>query len=289
MKIVAMLGVKDEVELIRPCIDHLRSIGVDLIVACDSGSADGTRDLLDACGPSDDLQIVDLDLPHDQKRAKKLALARDAQADWVMFLDADEFWLPRDGALKSCRGLADADVLVVERFNVPPTPQGPPIGAHLSPAGYDQLLLCIQKIPAFHATWTRHLDVPWLLGADILPKVLARTDVIRAVNAGGHTVEPSRGALQQVRARDLLIAHVPFSTFPRFERKVANIRNRLCTHPEFFADNTAWHWQRWASLSEAGRLREEFERQLLDEGQIARLRETGVIGTAAAWFAQSRD
>ena len=42
MKIAANLSVLDEVGLIAKCINHLRSIGVDLIVVTDAGSTDGT-------------------------------------------------------------------------------------------------------------------------------------------------------------------------------------------------------------------------------------------------------
>ena len=46
MKIAACLGVKDEIELIRPVIAHLRRIGVDHVFASDAGSTDGTETVL---------------------------------------------------------------------------------------------------------------------------------------------------------------------------------------------------------------------------------------------------
>lgn len=45
MRIAANLGVKDEVELIERSVAHLRAIGVDLIIACDLGSTDGTLEI----------------------------------------------------------------------------------------------------------------------------------------------------------------------------------------------------------------------------------------------------
>ncbi len=47
MRIAANLGVKDEVELIERSVAHLRAIGVDLIIACDLGSTDGTLEILE--------------------------------------------------------------------------------------------------------------------------------------------------------------------------------------------------------------------------------------------------
>src|SRR5687768_15882601 len=42
----AVLGVKDEVELIGACVDRLRRIGVERIRVLDAGSTDGTLDVL---------------------------------------------------------------------------------------------------------------------------------------------------------------------------------------------------------------------------------------------------
>ena len=36
----------------------------------------------------------------------------------MIFLDADEFWLPASGSLKDCEALQAADVVTVERYNV---------------------------------------------------------------------------------------------------------------------------------------------------------------------------
>ena len=46
MKLLAHLGVRNEVELIERCIAHLWQIGVDHIVVCDMYSTDGTAEIL---------------------------------------------------------------------------------------------------------------------------------------------------------------------------------------------------------------------------------------------------
>lgn len=55
-KIAAYVGIFDEAELIRSVIDHLRSIGIDLIIAFDSYSTDGTAEILKSYR-SDNLQV----------------------------------------------------------------------------------------------------------------------------------------------------------------------------------------------------------------------------------------
>ena len=288
MRIAALLGVMDEVELIRGSIDHLRSIGVDLIIAADAGSTDGTCQILDALRGDDDVHVIHVGPSPEERRARQLELARRANADWIMCLDADEFWLPATGSLKDCPSLLEADVIAVDRFNVPPARRGPFARGELTPSNYQDVFLCVHKIPAFMTVMERYPHVPWLLGADILPKVLARMTGIGSIGPGGHSIEPAEGPLRHTTPPDVLIAHVPISTYERFERKVINIVELMRTHPDYFTGNKAVHWQRWAALFREGRLRDEFERQMLDEDRLAELIDSGAIATAASLFAQRR-
>jgi len=84
---------------------------------------------------------------------------------------------------------------------------------------------------------------------------------------------------------DLLIAHLPFTTRSRFNRKVENIRRIFAVHDSRFGTDSAWHWRRWLELAEQGRLDEEFERTVFDEGTLQELRLAGVIQSAAEVFA----
>jgi hypothetical protein len=108
---------------------------------------------------------------------------------------------------------------MVDRFNVPVTRRGPFERSALSPSSYDELLLCVRTIPDFRGSLEQHSQVPWILGAPIMPKVLARADGISAVSAGGHSVEQAGNQLRHLKPPDVLIAHVPFSTFERFRTK----------------------------------------------------------------------
>jgi glycosyltransferase involved in cell wall biosynthesis len=292
MKIVALLGVKDEVELIGASINHLRSIGVDLIIAYDDGSTDGTLEVLEALKTKDDLWVVHVDRVEPWSQAitetYRLEWARKTNADWFLFLDADEFWIPATGSLRDC-SLEKADILTVDRFNVPLTQRGPLVPGEFSPAHYKDLFLCVETIPDFHLYIEQHPGAPWILGQPIVPKVLARANVIDTVSAGGHFVESvGDSPVRRTRPSDLVIAHVPFTTFERFERKVINIGEVIRVSPDFFNGYVAWHWKRWSSMLETGHLREEFNRQVLDEHLFASLLESGVIRTAAAIFDERR-
>jgi hypothetical protein len=156
-RIAAFLGVKDEVELFDQSIAHLRAIGVDYIMACDMSSTDGTAEILEKYR-SDDFSILTLTdaalsdeaAPDDTWFSQNLKRYTNATADWVIFLDADEFWLPASGSLKDCEAFSVADVLTVERFNVPLGPNGPLMPQDLGPKNYGDILLVIEAIPDLH-------------------------------------------------------------------------------------------------------------------------------------------
>src|SRR6266404_8843647 len=113
MKIAAHLGVKDEVDLIERAIVHLRAIGVDTIVVCDMCSTDGTFEVLERYR-SNEFEIIQLSnrTPTKTWLLQNYELIKAVDADWILLLDADEFWLPSSGSLKDyvTAKLMDVDV-----------------------------------------------------------------------------------------------------------------------------------------------------------------------------------
>jgi len=297
LRIAAYLGVKDEVELIERSIDHLRAIGVDYIMACDMSSTDGTAELLEKyCAP--DFSILTLTNKALGKRADKddtwfshsERRYKNAPADWVIFLDADEFWLPASGNLKDCEALYSADVLSVERFNVVLGPDGPLIPMDLAPNNYDRALLFAEAIPDFRLEKQKNEDLPWIMGA-VGPKIAARPSKIDGTITGQHDAIANSEVLLRTIPNDLVIAHVALSTRKRFERKVSNIR-AICDDegidlslPEEGWRNhpLAWHWRRWATLAEPD---VEFAHNITSSDCIARLRSEGVIRSAQEMLAE---
>ncbi len=105
MKIVMTLLVRDEEDILRSNIDFHLSQGVDYVIATDNLSVDGTRDILKEYEKKGVLHYIYEDNDNYNQYAWVTRMARIAstqfEADWVINNDADEFWWPRDGNLKS--------------------------------------------------------------------------------------------------------------------------------------------------------------------------------------------
>jgi len=282
MRIAAHLGVKDEVELIEDAIAHLRSIGVDHIVAVDGFSSDGTADILARHCNKDDfwfVQLDDLEPDGDDKiwLRRSLEAMDGVRADWVIFLDADERWLPASGSLHDCAGLADADVLSVPRYNVVLAPGGPTLPRMPTPSDYDSTFLFVEPIPGFQNHLRMNPKTPWIRGVPGA-KAMARPERIGALTDGMHDIVANEGPELRYRVPDdLLVAHLPFTTLPRFRQKIVNIRQSIAVHDVYLGDALAWHWRRWLALSDEGKVNEEFSRQIYDAEEITTLLSSGIV------------
>ncbi len=103
MKLVMTLMVRDEIDIVAAMIEHHLAQGVDLIIATDNASVDGTRELLASYADTGRLELHDY-LEHDKRQfAVVTGMAQRAYtvhgADWVINADADEFFVPVDRKL----------------------------------------------------------------------------------------------------------------------------------------------------------------------------------------------
>ncbi len=287
MKIIAFLGVKDEVELIESTIIHLRSIGIDFIVITDLNSKDGTAEILDRY-KSETCWVIQLGETPGPEAESQLAteyLDR-TNADWAIFLDADELWLPLTGNLKECEALVSSDVISVDRYNVPLLRTGPVMPTTVVPERYNDLMLYVEPIQHFYKTIYENPEIPWNQGVP-MPKVMVRASVFGKLTVGAHDVVACEGIeVRRAKASDVIIAHIPFSSLTRFSRKVRNICNEFPDGPNLIAGapQTAWHWRRWMVLAEQGKLEDEFQRQFIDEPYLVELLNRRIVKRASDIF-----
>jgi hypothetical protein len=102
------LLARDEVDIVDSWLAFHLNAGVDMVIATDNRSHDGTTDVLQEYARTGHLHLIHEpgeDLRQDQwvTRMARLA-ATEYAADWVINSDADEFWWPRGASLSDVLG-----------------------------------------------------------------------------------------------------------------------------------------------------------------------------------------
>ena len=97
--------VRDEADIIEANLRYHHAQGVDFFVIVDTGSTDGTLEILERYEGAGLVRLERMQGGiHQVKRGGEeeiTRLAGDMGADWIIHNDADEFWLPATGSLKT--------------------------------------------------------------------------------------------------------------------------------------------------------------------------------------------
>lgn len=212
--IAAVSTVRNEVDIIESSIKHLLNEGVELVLVADGRSTDGTRDLLQDLKETMGGRVNWYDDGGEWRQqtwVDKLALiASDEGADWILPVDADEYWRCPDG-----RPLSDALADVPEHVTV------------------------LQAMLFHHSSWEMKV-VP----AEGLPKVAYRPAPDAWIGPGNHTVSRAGehlGGLIEIR-------HFQYRSYEHFCRKVAERIETL--PPDIRARGDGGHIMRLDGVSE---------------------------------------
>jgi len=104
MKLAMTLLVRDEQDIVDAHLSFHLNAGVDLVIATDHRSTDGTTEILESYERDGHVQLIRRQDARIQQSTWVTQMARLAAtehgADWVINSDADEFWWPREGSLK---------------------------------------------------------------------------------------------------------------------------------------------------------------------------------------------
>jgi hypothetical protein len=103
MTLVMTLLARDEIDVVEPWLAFHLNAGVDVVIATDNRSQDGTTEVLEDYAKSGHVRLIrepgeDLRQNEWVTRMARLA-ATEYGADWVINSDADEFWWPRGASL----------------------------------------------------------------------------------------------------------------------------------------------------------------------------------------------
>ena len=105
MTLVMTLLARDEIDVVDSWLAFHLNAGVDVVIATDNHSQDGTTEVLEEYARSGQVRLIresGEDLRQDEwvTRMARLA-ATEYGADWVINSDADEFWWPRGASLSA--------------------------------------------------------------------------------------------------------------------------------------------------------------------------------------------
>jgi hypothetical protein len=255
------LLVRDEEDILRENLIFHLSQGVDFIIATDNLSVDSTRDILMEFKDQGCLHyIFEEDDVYDQRgwvtRMARMA-AVEFDADWVINNDADEFWWPLHGDLRTIfdRIPAAFNIVRAQRHNFVPLED-------MTPPFYQEMVY----------RQRRSLNP---LGKPLPPKVAHRAHANVIVEPGNHNVS----GLPNLKIKDGLVEvlHFPIRTYAQLENKIkkggaAYARNTVL--PKVVGIT-------WRRLYEAYRKDENlnayYEKEVFDKDRLERELEEGAI------------
>ena len=261
MKIVMTLLVRDEEDILDHNLRYHLAQGVDFFIVMDHMSTDGTPEILDAYQRAGVAEVIP------QKHAGYLqgqwvtSMASRAAvhhgADWVINNDADEFWWPLHGDLRSTLAR------VPDRFG------GVAVARHNFRPLADSTGSFLDRMVHRDAVSTNNLGEP-------LPgKVCHRGHPEVIVSQGNHgAIVPGRQSLFQEPVIEIL--HFPMRSLKQFENKIALGGRAYEMSPELgLGLGSTWR-SLFAKLKREG-LEQHYESACLAPDGIARMIQAGAL------------
>ena len=267
------LLVRNEEDIIADNIKYHSQVGVDAFVVLDNASDDSTPDVVKSL--QDDFEIDLLFEPEKtyQQRQWVTKIAFHAKdklgADWVFSNDADEFWVPKSGSLKT--GLdRKGSIIRCSRYNMMVSREvvesnGPYYDYVLRMNNPIQWVNESNEFLKAMATYLREVPENVAVNAHGLIKMLS----------GNHSAWHIARAFNRRWSENISIYHYPIRAYERFEKKIADRRQLLRTPGA--RKKLGGRYDEWVDLFEKGKLREEYEQFLLSDQDVLVLKKFGVL------------
>lgn len=272
--LVMTLYVRDEEDIIRYNIDFHLGKGVEFIIATDNGSKDKTRDILTEYAQKGILHLIDeRTYDHNQENCvnRMARIAREQYgADIIFHCDADEFWYPRSGDLKTEILSRQEDVLFVNATHMAIVDRN---GFERFP---DDTRFAVVR-PYIAKDYEAETEKGNFYLFQTPPKVIFKTSKGHLdVAHGNHSVINKTEHVLEGWARDIVIFHYPQQGKDRFFSKVINAGSAYEKNT-LVDSHTGFHIKRWYESYKRGTLDKDYKGMALNNTEIARLLQEGRI------------
>ena len=249
MKLVMTLLVRDEEDIVADNLDFHLAQGVDEVIVTDNGSVDGTLEILRAYEARGLVRIIveptdDYSQGRWVTRMARIA-ATEHKADWVINNDADEFWWPREGTLRTLFEDLGGDVgaVVGHRTNFVPRPE--------------------DDRPYWERMTLRERESLNPVGKPLPPKLAHRAHPEIVVVQGNHRIKgPDVGS--EVDDGSIEILHFPMRSYAQFENKIVKGGRAYARNKEL-PEKTGRTWRRLYETWEQGGLPAHYEASVVAE------------------------
>ena len=251
MQIFGLMMVRNEADIIRVNVLHHLTHGIDHFLIVDNGSSDGTDKILQELSQTGRVQWT-RDLGSFRQSEITTDLAREAflrGADWVLPIDADEFWYAPRGSLKPVLEKSSAGALNVTIVNFVQR--------------FDQ----IERSSAALLHMTRRTPEPVgpverirelvetrqnsFVEMVYPPKCVSRASLALEIGVGNHGVTGVSGELEQTQ--EIVCLHAPLRSRAVLEAQVDHGRRVAAA-----GNLLAWQPLRWLRLAEREGLDKEW-------------------------------
>ena len=255
--------VRNEADIIALTIHHHLAQGVDRMLVVDNGSSDGTDSVLEELSRDPRVRWTRSSGAFQQADITT-ELAREAflrGADWVLPIDADEFWWAPANDFRRVLQESAAGTLQVEIINfVQRLQQHDACAAgllHMTaramvPAGTPE-----HAIELVHSHDIGFVEFPYP------PKCISRASISLQIGQGNHSVAGVDGP-QELTDR-ILCLHAPLRARSILDSKVDHGR-RAEEVAQYLVQ--AWHVRRWKRLAKEGLLDREWAANSYEDGHL---------------------
>lgn len=262
-KLVMTLLVKDEADVLEHNILFHKAMGVDYFIITDNGSTDRTAEIIrkycdlgwivkvfHEIGTYNQVKYVDQMIRY---------IIDEQLGEWILNCDADEFWIPQGGSLKSELVATPANVISCPLFNVIPIDEN---------KFYANTSIVVQP----------SLDAQFSIYAKNIDKVIHRAKGYQKIHQGNHNVSIERK--NRVRAKGIYVHHYNIRNFEQFVRKFRNLATPFQVAP--VARDTALHVKNFISAQSDGQDMRVVYAKYLDINHLSEARDTGRLRESTA-------